>query len=62
MSNATLLLLAYFNENDKIIKRRRGLYGGNLIVNIYLKNIIRSEWNTLNKECKDNMIRILKTI
>lgn len=49
-------------ENDKIIKRRRGLYGGNLIVNIYLKNIIRSEWNTLNKECKDNMIRILKTI
>lgn len=49
-------------ENDKIIKKRRGLYGGNLIVNIYLKNIIRDEWNALDKESKDNMIRILKTI
>jgi len=49
-------------ENDKIIKKRRGLYGGNLIINIYLKNIISSEWNALDKDSKDNMIRILKTI
>lgn len=49
-------------EKDKIIKKKRGLYNGDLIVNIYLKNIIRSEWDALDKESKDNMIRILKTI
>lgn len=49
-------------ENDKIIKKHYGLNNGNLIINIYLKNIIQKEWNALDKESKNNMIRILKTI
>jgi DnaJ-class molecular chaperone len=49
-------------ECDKIIKRKYGLNNGNLIINIYLKNIIQSEWNKLDNDSKDNVIRILKTI
>lgn len=49
-------------ENDKIIKKKRGLYGGNLIINIFFKNIEKNEWYMLDKESKDNMIRILKSI
>jgi len=49
-------------ENDKIIKKHYGLNNGDLIINIYLKNIIQKEWDTLDKDSKNNMIRILKTI
>lgn len=46
----------------KIIKNGMGLNGGNLIINIIVKNLKLFEWNKIHAKDKDDMIRILNAL
>lgn len=47
---------------NKIIINKKGLNGGNLIINIIVKNLKLFEWNRICAKDKDEMIRILNAV